>query len=212
MINLLKKEDFKYYVMECELKADGIVGSGFDEASEAELREALELYEKCFWFYIERRDEIFNIMHKIGHHLREKYGCAFDFCENRSQYYSKCPNHLIQFEFGFSLRAIEEPVCSICGKNPIECDHLTGEIYDGVEAKTYNRLVDIITADRVKEPEMPFARIRERLFPRESIVKGLSQDPIIGNLYYGKAVLNCDHCLVSQVRVSDETAIGFKLR
>lgn len=207
MIKLLKKDDFKEQVEEWESKADRILENGLDKASESELREVLQSYEKCYWFYIERRNEISLLMHKIGRHLREHHGCAFKFCEKREQYYSTCPNHLIQYDFGFSLRVIEDHVCSVCGMNPIECDHLTGEIYDGVEAKTYNKLVDIITADLVKEPEMPFARVREKLFPREIIEKGLSTDPIIRSLYYGKVVLNCDHCLVSQDRFSDVTVI-----
>lgn len=195
---ILKRNDFKGQVIAWRKKADDIVNRGLNLATERDLREVLELYEKCFWFYPEQRNSLSQLMHDIGKYLRKRYGCALKYCKDRELYYSTCPNHLIKFDFGFSLRTIEEHVCSICGKPPIECDHLTGEVYDGVEAKTRHKVVDMITADWVKEPEMPFARVREKLIPREQVEKALGTDPIIKKLAYGNAILNCDDCLQNQ--------------
>jgi len=198
---ILKRDDFKEQVKVWRTQADEIVKRGLNLATEIELREALELYEKCFWFYPGQRNTISVLMRKIGKYLRERHGCALKFCEDRELYYSTCPNHLIQFDFGFSLRTIEEHVCSVCKKPPIECEHLTGDIYDGVEAKTLHKVVDIITADWVEEPEMPFARVREKLISRDKIEEGLGTDPIFKSLAYGNVILNCDHCLQNQTIV-----------
>ena len=94
------------------------------------LERALNEYLKAFWFFKDQRVDIAKTMHQIGKYLCKQYGCSCKF--DGKNYYTDCPNILLHSDFGFSLRGIEKYICSICGNDPLECGHITGEMYDNI--------------------------------------------------------------------------------
>lgn len=199
------------------------VENGQSPHPETDLRTALSELLKTFWVIKEGRIAIAQQMHQIGVHLAKNYQCKLKFKDNH--YYTDCPNMLLHNDFGFSLRGMERHTCSICGIDPIDCDHRTGhryneincttfdgrcniclqskddcehEIgkkYDDVEAVRVSSILEIITFDLVKEPEMPFCRITEIPYPKEFITKSLTHDPKLNEFEYGTTTLDCHHCI-----------------
>lgn len=119
-IALLKAEELK------------IIGQTFIYYKESNkvLRESLENYLTAFWVFKSQRDDISLRMHKLGKIIHDKFGCRFK--SNGSEYYSDCPIDLSHIPFGISWGGEESFVCSICGKDPIDCDHIPGRKYDHI--------------------------------------------------------------------------------
>lgn len=189
---------------------------------ELDLRSALEKLLKSFWFLKEHREIIAKTMHDIGINLIQNYQCEFKY--NGEHYYSDCPNILLHQDYGFSLRAFEKYSCSICNKDPVDCDHRTGNRYNNIECiayegrcsvcgyeidtcehslgEIYNDVtaikivsdLEIITFDLVKEPEFVFSRILEIPYSKNYILDGLANDPNINDFVYGESVVDCHHC------------------
>jgi hypothetical protein len=190
---------------------------------ESDLREALSELLNVFWVVKDERVSIARKMHQIGEFLAKNYQCEFKFKDGH--YYTDCPNMLLHKDFGFSLRGFEKYTCSICGLDPIDCDHRTGKKYSGVECGNFDGLcnvclskiddcehelghkydsveatkivseLEIVTFDLVKEPEMPFARITEIPYSKEFIMNGLAHDANLENFEYGTSSLDCHHCI-----------------
>ncbi|MDX1808196.1 MAG: hypothetical protein R3331_01520 [Sulfurospirillaceae bacterium] len=188
-----------------------------------DLQSVLKEYLNCFWFYRDKRVEISKKMHKIGEILCEKYECQCKF--DGENYYSDCPNILLHHDFGFSMRGTEKYLCSICGKEPLECEHITNNIYnevtcnsidgtcniclrnfeecDHIENEKYNNVVatkivheiDLVTFDVVKDPEMVYTRITKIPYSKELILESLKNDFEFNKFTYGESPLFCLHCV-----------------
>lgn len=186
------------------------------------IRYILDEYLNCFWYYKEQRIGISETMLKLGKYLVSKSSCTLKY--DGEYYYSDCPNILLHYDFGFSLRGKEQYRCSICGKDIIECDHITNYIYDNVTCininekcniclKDFNKcnhvenenydnvkaikmitLLELITFDLVKEPEMIFTRMMKKKFSKKEIIDGLKKDNYSNEFNYGISTLNCNHC------------------
>lgn len=189
---------------------------------EKELREALELYLKAFWGLPELRESLSWNMHEIGKTLRKLNLCELKFNGIEEKYYTTCPCILLHNDYGFSLRGTEKYRCSICGKQTIDCEHITGCNYDNVvcarsdnlcnicgesdcehiEGNHYNEVmafdivydVNVITFDMVHTPKMAFARTSKIYYEKDKI---FAQANEIHNFIYGMA-LNCDHCIICE--------------
>lgn len=191
--------------------------------SEDNLHLILNEFLNCFWYFIEKRLEISEIMHKIGKILCEKYECQFKF--DGKNYYTDCPNILLHKDFGFSMRGTEKYICSICGQDPIECEHITNysynevvctnisgvcniclgtfggcihqenEKYDNIIAKRIVSEIDLVTFDLVKNPEMVYTRITKIPYSKEYILNSLKDDYEFNQFKYGVSPLFCLHCV-----------------
>jgi len=186
--------------------------------SEIQMRKILELYLDAFWVFKDIRIKLSKTMHDIGRELCEIYSCKYKFDKVKNKYYSDCPNRICHCDFGYSFRGTEKYKCSICGKPIIDCEHITGEIYNNIECKKIDDIcgedqckhivgekydgvqavkivcdVELVTFDVVEEPEMAFARVKKIYFERDDIEKELQKD--IEIFKYGKSDLYCDHCL-----------------
>jgi hypothetical protein len=132
---------------------------------------------------------------------------------------------LLHKDFGFSLIGFEKYKCSVCGVDPIECEHRTGRKYDDVECNIFDGLcnicqdkkdhcehqvgvryddveavkivsdLEIIRFDIVKEPEMVFARVTEIPYSKDTVMKSLSNDHEFEDFKYGETPLYCLHCI-----------------
>lgn len=192
------------------------------ENIEKDLRLILKEYLNCFWYYKDKRIEIAKKMHEIGENLCKNYECKYKFDEEN--YYSDCPNILLHSDFGFSMRGTEKYLCSVCGQEPLECDHITNYSYDEIpclniegtcniclnnfkecnhiENNKYNNIIatkivydiDLVTFDVVKDPEMVYTRVTKIPYSRELILKSLENDFEFNKFKYGKSPLFCLHC------------------
>lgn len=216
------------------------INSGEINENEIEntLRIVLEKYLTCFWYYKDIRKDISRVMHNIGVYLCKHYKCKSKF--DGEYYYTECPNILLHNDFGFSLRGIEKIACSICGKEPLECEHITNQKYNKVKCLNVNNLCNIclepigkckhvigneynnvemtnivvdlkiITFDLVKDPEMVFTRITKQNFSKDQIMSELSKEENLENFEYGKSDLYCLHCVKCQGYEPGKSDILFK--
>ncbi|HBD95011.1 MAG TPA: hypothetical protein DC057_12660 [Spirochaetia bacterium] len=177
-------------------------------------------------------------MHDIGVYLCKNYDCKSKF--DGEFYYTECPNILLHNDFGFSLRGIEKLTCSICGKEPLECEHITNQKYDNVICIKINDLCNIclepigkcnhilgneynnvemtnivtdlkiITFDLVKDPEMVFTRITKQRFSKSMVTEELSKEKGAETFEYGKSDMHCLHCIICQGYEPSRSDILFK--
>lgn len=172
-----------------ELEMVGKAYIKYDESNKV-LRESLEKYLIAFWVFKDEREDISSRMHKIGKIIHDRFGCPLKF--SGTNYYNDCPVDLSHVDFGFSWGGEESIICSICGKDPIDCDHIPGDKYNHVACDTIRGSCNIcwekkdhcphilseyydnveaigITIDMkpthvamVSDPACPFARIQAR--------------------------------------------------
>ena len=65
-----------------------------------------------------------------GREVRTTFGCELTFSEGR--YWQDCPVALAHTRLGLSPGfVVRSAECSICGRDPWECNHITGRMYDG---------------------------------------------------------------------------------
>ncbi|KAB1859950.1 hypothetical protein F4W09_02170 [Acinetobacter tandoii] len=193
----------------------------YPDDEEFYLRRSLDHLLNCFWYYQNSRVGLSILMHAIGRYLNINHGCPID--QNIGYHRTQCPNMLLHLDFGFSIRAKEKYICSICLSDPLDCIHRAGRIYDDVkcqyfmnqcnicgEAKDnckhvenilYNQVLasnivsamDIITWDIVSEPLDVFTRIYDKPIYPDEIYK--EHYGVNWKDFYGNLPLNCDHCL-----------------
>jgi len=112
-----------------ELETIGIAFIEYDESNKI-LKESLENYLTAFWVLKAQRDDITSRMHELGKIIHNRFGCRFKF--NGTDYYSDCPVDLSHIDFGLSWGGEESIICSICGEDPIDCDHIPGRKYNHI--------------------------------------------------------------------------------
>lgn len=189
---------------------------------EKELRQLMQLYLDAFWVYTENRDTIAFNIHEIGKILEKECACQLGYDNAKQMYYSDCPAMLLHNDFGFSMRGTEKYRCSICGKDVLDCEHLTDEYYDNVKCinveglcnicckngcnehklgETYNHVparkiaydIHIITFDIVEDPAMKFSRVTKIYFSKNDINLSVEEKE---TFIYGKTNLYCHHCSI----------------
>lgn len=112
-----------------ELEVIGKAYIRYDSSNKV-LNESLEKYLIVFWISREKRIDISSTMHKIGKIIHNRFGCLLKF--SGTNYYKGCPIALSHIDFGLSWGGEESIICSICGKDPIDCDHIIGNKHDRV--------------------------------------------------------------------------------
>ena len=74
-----------------------------------------------------REEDVHLQMDKGGKFIRESFGCHFAFEDGT--YYQKCPVALGHNRVGLSIGATATRICSLCGQDLSECEHLRGTAY-----------------------------------------------------------------------------------
>lgn len=101
-------------------------------------------------------------------------GCHLEFRDNT--YYQECAAALAHNRVGLSPgMIIVSAECSICGRDPEDCDHVKGRVYEGETCRRIIREAEVLEFSLVARPAQPDARIesisvetrelRERLGP-----------------------------------------------
>ncbi|WP_156096033.1 hypothetical protein [Methanobacterium sp. SMA-27] len=188
------------------------------EEAENLLRNSLVKIREAFLFTDEKKyqDKLYN----VGLKIRNIFGCPLEFIDGH--YNQTCPVELSNSTWGFSIGGSSKTICSICGENTLECQHINGEIYDEVLAqnltdvcnicgkkecyhelgKAYNHVeaFSIILelhpdhVSLVERPADPLCSIMSHSIPKTDILKGLNKTDK-EKFVYGKSIIQCDHCL-----------------
>ena len=196
-------------------------GQPFTEES---LREFMKQCLDVFWVFSNlRKDMAYNI-HIAGETLNRNFSCKLEYDKEKKLYFSSCPAILLHYDFGFSLRALAEYKCSVCGKPvlDLDCDHITGDFYDDVECRTedglcnicgkencqvhipgkkYNHVQAFQIAYNVELITFDLVRDPEMKFARvtkvyysDDMIKQGMTDDEFENFNYGVSELYCNHC------------------
>lgn len=115
-------------------------------------------------------------------------GCALPYRDGG--YFMECPvalaHNRVGMSVGFVARAVE---CSICGRDPDECPHITGRIYDGQRCVRTITEADLLEVSFVGRPEQPDARIMSMSVNMSDLRESLGEEFVPG------VPVTCDRCL-----------------
>jgi hypothetical protein len=116
-----------------ELKIHGIwlICKG-DYSANNILRKALGEYLTAYYIFddADLKKDIFTEMCRLGKLLHDLFRCPIEY--NGRDYIKDCPIILSQIDMGISIECEESYICSICGKDPLYCDHISWKKYDNV--------------------------------------------------------------------------------
>jgi hypothetical protein len=166
--------------------------SGPTEADHKKLRGALATLRSAMnWLEdTEHFEAAHSMLDKAGVLARTEFaeGCALPY-ENGT-YFMDCPvalaHNRVGMSIGFIARAVE---CSICGRDPDECTHITGRIYDGKRCIRRITDLDLIDVSFVARPKQPDARIMRMSVDMSDLREWIGQEFTPG------VPVTCHRCL-----------------
>lgn len=189
------------------------------QESETTMRDSLIRLRDAFHLASED-SKISRLLHDRGRIVHDLFGCKVRM--SGTTYYQECPVILSHIQLGFSVGGSANTICSICGKDAWDCEHIKGFKYDGVLCQrigstcniclkencshrvgaTYNSVeaVHIITnlnveeISLVKNPGIPLARIQMHTLGPDDIRNAL---PEAEREFFvpGETVIHCHHCV-----------------
>jgi hypothetical protein len=131
-----------------------------------------------------------------GAWVRETFGCQLTF-ENGT-YYQECPVALAHNRSGLSVgMIINQAQCSICGRDPEDCEHITGRLYGDDRCIRIIKDAEVREVSLVARPAQPDARISKVSIDREDLQEQL------GPRWHPGIPVNCDRCLTACEGVAD---------
>lgn len=190
--------------------------------AEEKIREAVSLARSAYdWLEDTIYDDLAHtVVHELGKEAREKFpsGCKLNW--NGSNYEQWCPADLVHMRLGLSPGMIIHSMeCSVCGRDPSECDHILRKIYtvsggpnesgrcpvctenkcDHSPAKEYQVIARrLINESEMKEislvtrPKQADARIQ--IWP---VSEHVIRNALGPNFQYGEDTVNCSRCLLA---------------
>ena len=148
------------------------------------LRSAVDWLEDSDQF-----DHAHKVLDDAGRRVRTTFGCNLNF-EPGKGYSQTCPVALAHNRVGCSTGfIIEESECSICGEDPEDCDHISGQFYGDEVCGRLITEADLMEVSLVSRPRQPDARIQSVSITREDLERELGSE-----FRYGMPV-SCDKCL-----------------
>lgn len=164
---------------------------------------------------------ILSKLHDIGKRKRLLFGCRIPFRDGN--YWIDCPVKLshLPLPLGASIGAATSKICSICGEEPLDCnhvkgktynhvkcitlkdgycnicigkkcEHVVGQFYDGVQALNVVVNIKFDHIALVTNPLEVDAGITSIAIDRKDLIKQMQTDN--PNFRWGTP-LNCNHCL-----------------
>lgn len=160
-------------------------------------------------------------LHKIGKFIHDHFMCLLEYKDG--SYWVTCPVLLSHCKGGFSIGGSGRTICSICGKEMIDCPHLKGNQYDNVvafrqgglcnicgkrecshnEGEAYNGvrafgIVVVISLDHVslvEKPANPLCVVQRYSLSENELMQNLPEEERT-KIIHGETPINCHHCLV----------------
>lgn len=149
------------------------------------LRSAMNWLEDTEYFEVAHK-----VLDKAGSLARRVFphGCMLPYRDG--SYFVECPvalaHNRVGMSVGFVARAVE---CSICGRDPDECPHITGRTYDGQRCIRRITEADVLEVSLVGRPEQPDARIMSMSIAMSDLHESLGEEFVPG------VCVTCDRCL-----------------
>lgn len=117
------------------------------------LRSAMDFLEDTMHF-----EAAHTALHDAGRRINERFGCHLHH-EPGYGYTVECPVALAHPRVGFSADVIHAGLlCSICGAEADDCDHVSGVTYDGAECSYLSTDPKLIGVHIVSRPEKLITR------------------------------------------------------
>lgn len=133
-------------------------------------------------------EEAHEALDREGKFTRQTFGCALELAEKG--YWVTCPVALAHNRVGMSIGAIvREARCSICQRDPHDCEHITGDEYEGRLCVREIVRADVLEVSFVTRPSDPDARIN-RLSVSVSELRAQ-----LGDRWQPGMSVSCDRCL-----------------
>jgi hypothetical protein len=196
---------------------EGPVAAQSLDNAEKDARAALTLFARSLdWAEdTEEEDEAHRLMDQAGAWVRETFGCQLT--RSETQYSQTCPVALAHNRIGMSIGGTAKRLCSLCGGDLSECEHIPGTSYlvpGGVSPLGWCRVclqeacehtpdqnhrvpvvgiikeMDLVEVSFVPKPAQPEARIMEMSIPVSELVEALGDEFIPGD------EVSCDACLL----------------
>lgn len=179
-----------------ENQFDPAVAEGHAREALATLRSAMDWLEDTADF-----EEAHKALDNAGREICTKFGCHLG--QEGTKYWQDCPVVLAHNRVGMSVGVIVEAVeCSICRRDPEECEHVTGRIYDGERCAQVITKADLTEVALVRRPAFPDARVGRI---------GISIDELqadLGPLWRPGMRVRCTRCLEPCEGVVEHDALG----
>lgn len=202
-------------------EAAELVAGEHRERAEALMRSALGNLRRAF-LWDERSQHLFQELHRLGLSVHDQFGCEVP--KQGESYMVECPVLLAHAKIGFSIGGTSDSICSICGEDTFDCEHVRGESYDAVEARRIRGACNICLSEKecehkmghrydgvepahiitnirldeislVERPSNPDAVITSRTLGKDEILESLSAEER-AVFSYGETPLDCHHCAV----------------
>ena len=133
---------------------------------------------------------------QAGRFIRQNFGCRLAF--QGGTYRQDCPVALAHNRIGMSIGAIvNKASCSICRRDPHDCSHITGRIYDGNRCVRIIEEAELLEVSLVDRPSMPDARIMSITILDSELKEQL------GPNFQPGVPLSCNRCLSDCEGVED---------
>lgn len=102
---------------------------GRQSEAEAIARHAIDHAVRAFWWAedtdLEERQH--ELVHEIGRWTRIRFGCHLEF--DGTTYFETCPIQMAHRRMGMSPAFVGTRICTICGQDLSECEHVRGRSY-----------------------------------------------------------------------------------
>jgi hypothetical protein len=160
---------------------------GAQEGAEAKARSSLRDVVDSFLGDRETNSDLFERAHQLGRVIAETVGCSWS--EEGDQYVVRCPIWALHRTAAHSLELTTLQACSICGAEPLSCDHLSGSEYDGeVCVFKVTKILPIGAVAWTADPEFTYTWHRPGAVPTDQLIAD-------GILRVAGEDAACTHCL-----------------
>ena len=180
------------------------IDSQFHGEAEAKARTALATLRSAM-DWLEGTDQ-FDAAHQAlddaGSWVCRTFKCRLE--QRGESYFQSCPVALAHNRIGFSAVCTEDRVeCSICGQDPEDCDHISGQEHDGKRCQQVVRQGEIIGVGLVGLPRMPDARLPSARVSTEQL-----QAQLGGQGWCVGMPVRCSRCLLPCDGVTTHPGLG----
>ncbi|MDP3541136.1 MAG: SEC-C metal-binding domain-containing protein [Elusimicrobiota bacterium] len=160
-------------------------------------------------------------LHAYGRQVHDLFGCQLGM--DKGSYAVSCPVMLSHSQMGFSIGASAKKICSICGEDMFECQHVKGRQYDAVIATRAHDVCNIcakkecahevgakydqimafsfvtdIVLDHiaiVQNPDDPLCVVQSQTLTQRDLL-GMLPESEHSKFIYGSSPVQCHHCRV----------------
>jgi hypothetical protein len=190
------------------------------ERAETDARKALALFARSLdWAEDtdeeEEEEEAHRLMDEAGAWVRRTFGCHL--ARSGTEYHQRCPVALAHNRIGMSIGGTAVRICSLCGEDFSECEHMPGTAYmvpggnsglgwckvclqescDHRSTQRYRvsviaiiKHMDVQEISLIPKPAHPEARVLEMSIPISDLRE------VLGDEFIPGSEVSCDRCLL----------------